>query len=344
MADNNNPSTPATPSFHDLRAALGMPVPVESGQEPVVLTTSAPLEIVAPGVEAVKRPMAKTRSNILREQDPEAPAPTMVDPADAPEIVEVPAVGEPTRAEKRFSKLTSRAKEAEASNAALRAEIAALRSPAAPVAAAPVAAAAKPTAPNANTWTGTWDELEAARTQYAEDLSEYKVNEVLRKRDEGVKQAEARKVVETIHEAWVRRLDDATEANEDMEAAVAEVGTIVSKMGIQDVIKESEVGPEIVLHYFKDKDAMEKLSKMSMASAARAIGRVEAKLLEAKEAEAPASPAVPTTPAVATKKLPTPAKLVGGAATGSVKEFDPKSASMDSFKTWARKNLKAVAR
>ena len=327
-----------------------MPVPVESGQEPVVLTTSAPLEIVSPGAEAVKRPKA----NILREQDPEPLEPTTLasgtaaTPADGAVVDPAAAVGEPTRAEKRFSKLTSRAKEAEASNAVLRAEIAALRAPAAPttpvVAAAPVNAATKPTAPNANTWTGTWDELEAARTQYAEDLSEYKVNEVLRKRDEGVKQAEARKIVETIHEAWVRRLDDATEANEDMEAAVAEVGTIVSKMGIQDVIKESEVGPEIVLHYFKDKDAMEKLSKMSMASAARAIGRVEAKLLEAKEAAAPVTPAAPTTPVVTAKKLPTPAKLVGGAATGSVKEFDPKSASMSEFKNWAKKNLKAVAR
>ena len=323
-----------------------MPIPVESGQEPVTLTTSAALEVVAPTTEAVKRPKA----NILREKDPEPSEVTTQtsDAAATPTEATVVEGVEPTRAEKRFSKLTHRAKEAEASNAALRAEIAALRAPVAATKAAepaaPTAVAAKPTAPNANTWTGTWDELEAARTKYAEDLSEYKVNEVLRKRDEGVKQAEARKIVETTHEAWVRRLEDATEAHEDMESAVNEVGLLVSNMGIQDVIKESEVGPEIVLHYFKDKDAMEKLSKMSMASAARAIGRVEAKLLEAKEAEAPSTPVVPARVAAAPKKLPTPAKLIGGAATGSAKEFDPTTAEMGSFKTWARKNLKAGVR
>lgn len=304
MAENTN--TPEL-SLTDIRSALrGEPTPQA---EPIT-------ETVETATETTENPLVETEKPAEAEATPEAPK------AD--------------KRERRFSELTKRAKEAEERALTLARELETLRSTPKPAEAAKPAVAStddKPKPPAANSWEGTWEELENARLKYAEDLAAWSVRDALNKRDAEAKQAKVKAQAEKVQQTWQQQVDAATELHEDMESAIKSVGDVVGRMGIADVIRESEVGAEIVLQLHRDKGALDKLSDMSMASAARFIGRIEDQILSKR------SPAEVTKTSTG-KALPKPPAVVGGAPSGDAGKVDLDKADFGVFRANVRKMLR----
>jgi hypothetical protein len=272
-----------TASFAELRAAL------TAESTPPVENEPAPVE---------EAPVTDT------------PVETADKPADEPLAppVETPA-GD--RKPRRFSELTRRTEAAEAKAAELARELESLRTAASAAKPAevkpPQSEPDKPVPPDAATFSGTWEQLEAARAEYAEKLVDWKVKTHLAKAEADKQAQAAAERAAAVHQTWQQQYDAAVDRDERAVDAVAKVGAVVSKLGITDVIKESDIGMEIVLHLDADKSALDKLGKMSIASAAREIGRIEAAILAKK------SPAT----AAASKPLPAPPVAVGGSAGGT---------------------------
>ena len=112
--------------------------------------------------------------------------------------------------------------------------------------------------------------------EYAEALADWSAeNAVMRARQEDVEkkiQVERAKVIET----WNKRLEDTKSELPDFDDMVASSDVVVSDQ-VRDAILESDVGPRILYHLAENQDLAEKISKSSLITALREIGKLEAK-------------------------------------------------------------------
>ena len=112
--------------------------------------------------------------------------------------------------------------------------------------------------------------------EYAEALADWSAeNAVMRARQEDVEkkiQVERAKVIET----WNKRLEDTKSELPDFDDMVASSDVVVSDQ-VRDAILESDVGPRILYHLAENQELAEKISKSSLITALREIGKLEAK-------------------------------------------------------------------
>ena len=96
---------------------------------------------------------------------------------------------------------------------------------------------------------------------------------------------------------------------------------------IAELIKTSDVGPELAYHLAKNRDAVTKLASLPPVTMARELGRIEARILAAKEA--------PKSPAKAPPPAPPPKLAAGDADVGK-----PMSQWTDAeFKRWREREI-----
>ena len=112
--------------------------------------------------------------------------------------------------------------------------------------------------------------------EYAEALADWSAeNAVMRARQEDVekmKQAERAKVIDT----WNKKLEATKSELPDFDDMVTSSDVVVSDQ-VRDAILESDVGPRILYHLAENQDLAEKISKSSLSSALREIGKLEAR-------------------------------------------------------------------
>lgn len=223
--------------------------------------------------------------------------------------------------DKRFRKLASQRDEARQRAEKAERELAAKSTPPGPAAqpvteAQPATATTKPAPPDPSKWTGTWEELEAAKLDYVEKLTDWKAGERERKAATERQQAEAR----TLHTTWEAKSKAFGEDNPDFEDAIANIGPLVTRAGVADLIKESDVGPEMVLYLHTHPSEVTRMGACkTQAALARELGKLEAQL----------SAPVSNTTAPAKAKLPKPPTSVGA---GSPASIDLDKCDMRSFK------------
>lgn len=296
---NNTPSTPAEPSIAELRTMLASEE--TPAAEPAAETTETP---VAASDEKTVDGVPKTQT--------------------VPETaVEKPEDKHESSIDRRFRKLAAQRDEARQRAEKAERELAAKSTQPGPAAqpvteAQPATATTKPAPPDPSKWTGTWEELEQAKLDYVEKLTDWKAGERERKAATERQQAEAR----TLHTTWEAKSKAFGEDNPDFEDAIANIGPLVTRAGVADLIKESDVGPEMVLYLHTHPSEVTRMGACkTQAALARELGKLEAQL---------SAPVSKDTPAPAAKKpLPKPPASVGAGQPASV---DLDKCDMRSFK------------
>ena len=120
--------------------------------------------------------------------------------------------------------------------------------------------------------------------EYAEALADWSAeNAVMRARQEDTEKKLAEERNKVI-EGWNTRLNATKAELPDYEEMVASSDVVVSDQ-VRDAILESDVGPRILYHLAENPDIAEKISKSSLITALREIGKLEAKFekTDAKE-------------------------------------------------------------
>lgn len=112
--------------------------------------------------------------------------------------------------------------------------------------------------------------------EYAEKLAEWSAKEAIRNKEERDREQKNKEVQDKTIETWRTRLDKAKAEIEDYDDIVASSDVSVSDQ-VRDAILESEYGPQILYQLASNEDIAEKIGKMSVASALREIGKLEAK-------------------------------------------------------------------
>jgi DNA repair exonuclease SbcCD ATPase subunit len=112
--------------------------------------------------------------------------------------------------------------------------------------------------------------------EYAEALADWSAeNAVMRARQEDIEkkvQEERQKVIAT----WNTRLESTKSELPDYDDMVASSDVVVSDQ-VRDAILESEVGPRILYHLAENPEIADKISKSSLITALREIGKLEAR-------------------------------------------------------------------
>ena len=112
--------------------------------------------------------------------------------------------------------------------------------------------------------------------EFAEALADWSAeNAVMRARQEDVEkklQEERTKVIDT----WNERLETIKQDIPDYDEMIASSDVVVSDQ-VRDAILESEVGPRILYHLAENPDIAQKISKSSLITALREIGKMEAR-------------------------------------------------------------------
>ena len=221
---------------------------------------------------------------------------------------------------KRFDKVTQRAKQAEAEAQELREK---LKSYEAGNVQQPqqetVKAEGKPQASQFN------DAFE-----YAEALAEWSAENALKQRDAEEAGRKAKEAQEKVLQSWNEKIAKAKADLPDFDAMV-QSSTIVVGDEIRDSILESDVGPQLLYFLASDEDYAKKLTEMPVVKALREIGKLEAKF-EAKAEKSPKAEKVRET--VSSSKAPEPIKPLSGGKVGKGNIGDEAAALVGTYAQW----------
>lgn len=145
--------------------------------------------------------------------------------------------------------------------------------------------------------------------EYAEALSEWKMEEALAKRDQLDADRKAQVEREKVTAQWSKRQTDIKAEVADYDDVISSSTVAVSDQ-VRDAILESDIGPKILYHLAKNPAIAESLASKSVTSALREIGRLEATLTgpqaSAKPAATPSRAPSPISPINATTSVNSP--------------------------------------
>lgn len=167
----------------------------------------------------------------------------------------------------------------------------------------------------------------AAVAERAAKIAEQRATEVV---DQELRKREERQRAEKRERSWSQREAEFAAKQSDYREAVYTEETRISP-AMAEALKESDMGPAIAYYLGKNRAEAAEIAEMSPLAAARAIGKIEAKL-EAKPVPPPVS-----------KAPPPPPKIEAADATVSVSPDSPESDSLSDAE-WMRKREKQLAR
>ena len=145
--------------------------------------------------------------------------------------------------------------------------------------------------------------------EYAKALAEYTADKKLIERDKEEKARKAAAEQEAKFKAWADRVNAAKNELPDFDDMVQSSDVRVSDP-VRDAIIESENGPQILYYLAENAEFAKKLSEMSVVSAVREIGKIEARFEKAAKASDPEAK-----PVVGKSKAPAPINPLRGAVS-----------------------------
>lgn len=123
--------------------------------------------------------------------------------------------------------------------------------------------------------------------EYAKALAEFSTAKALENRDKQEAERKANEERQKVMTSWQTKLEAAKSELPDYEDMIASSDVVVSDQ-VRDAILESDVGPKILYHLAENPEVATKISGLSLTSALREIGKLEARFEKTAEAPKPA--------------------------------------------------------
>lgn len=165
--------------------------------------------------------------------------------------------------------------------------------------------------------------------EYAKALAEYTADRKLMERDKEEKARKAAAEQEQKFKAWADRVNAAKNDLPDFDDMVQSSDVRVSDP-VRDAIIESEHGPQILYYLAENSEFAKKLADMSVVSAVREIGKVEARFV--REATKESTPEVK--PVVGKSKAPAPINPLRGAVNTVDANLDADGNFHGTYQQW----------
>ena len=165
--------------------------------------------------------------------------------------------------------------------------------------------------------------------EYAKALTDYKVDQRLAEEKQKEAQAKVEAQRQQVINTWAKRVESAKAEMPDFEAMVGSADVVVSNE-VRDAIFESEVGPQVLYHLAENPELAEKLQGMTVTSALRTIGKLEAQFEKAE---------TQTKTVVGKSKAPAPINPIRSAANGRDVNLTSDGNFHGSYQAWKAARL-----
>jgi len=113
---------------------------------------------------------------------------------------------------------------------------------------------------------------------YLEALVEWKAEQKLKERESQLAEQKAKSEQEQLVNAHNERVQKFMETHDDFMDVLEEVDDVQMPFHVQEVILQSDNGPELMYNLGLDRDSFEKICELNPVAAARELGRFEAKI------------------------------------------------------------------
>lgn len=153
---------------------------------------------------------------------------------------------------------------------------------------------------------------------YIEALTDWKLEQKLSAQKAKEKETQVQSEHQKAVKAHIDRVEEFRESHEDFDEVIEDASDIQMSVAVQQLIIESENGPELMYELSKDPDELERICSLPPMSAAREFGKFETRIMKSSEPKKEAKE-------IKTTKAPKPIKPVGAKASGSGKKdiYDP---------------------
>jgi len=257
--------------------------------------------------ETVKKESDKTKGKNQSEPEAEAEANT-----------EQTTEKRSDKLNKRFDKVTQRAKDAEARSVELENRLKEYEAKATPQQ-EPVKAPIEGK-PQANQFNDAFE--------YAEALAEWSAENALKQRDAEEVQRKAKKAQDKVLNNWNEKIAKAKNTLPDFDKMVQSSTTVVSNE-IRDSILESDVGPQLLYFLASDENFAQKLTEMPLVKALREIGKLEARFEQEDKPKAKVAKE-----SVSRSTAPSPIRPLNGGKIGNDVLIDTNGEFQGSYAQW----------
>lgn len=279
--------------------------------------------------------MADTEAVVVAPVAPSAP----VEPAAPAEVVEAPV--SKTYSQEEVDRITAKVKKNASYRAKKEAEAYYKGLQHGTQVTTPKAEPAEPAAPT-EPKREQFADYESYLEARADWRAERKVEERLAKDREETQKRSTMTAQEKAVERFKQEAENVAKEIADFHEVMQESDAPLTD-AMRDAIYETDIPARIAYHLAKNPDEARRISALSSARQAVEIGRLEAKLTEAKPksdaTEVPAEPAPPK-PVKEASKAPEPIKPVGGKATVGDEMPDPKT-QPDKWMKWRQRQVVA---
>jgi hypothetical protein len=170
--------------------------------------------------------------------------------------------------------------------------------------------------------------------EYAKALAEFTADKKLMERDKADADRKAAEARQTFEKAWADRVNTAKAELPDFDDMIQSSDVSVSDP-VRDAIMESDTGPRILYHLAENPDFAQKLGQMTIISALREIGKLEARF--EKPASKASEPEMKTT--AAKSKAPAPISPIRGALSKVDGNVDADGNYHGTFQQWKEARL-----
>lgn len=147
---------------------------------------------------------------------------------------------------------------------------------------------------------------------YAKALADHSVKKALKESEKKAVEKEATEARDKTIKSFRERQEVFAKETKDYTEKVEAAEVVVSNQ-VREMILESDVGPQILYHFAENPKEAERIGQMSVDGAARAIGRLEARLEGAKSASKSEPEKKEPAPKVEISKAPEPITPLKGA-------------------------------
>lgn len=146
---------------------------------------------------------------------------------------------------------------------------------------------------------------------FVEALTDWKVDQKDKAREVKSKETQLKSEFQKQQEGFQAKLSVFKETTSDWDDVVEEVSDIPMSLAVQDIILNTENGPELAYALAKDRQEYKRICALSPLAAAREIGKFEVRIAKESSAESKE---------VKTTKAPTPIKTVGSKSGAGAKK------------------------
>jgi hypothetical protein len=117
--------------------------------------------------------------------------------------------------------------------------------------------------------------------EFTEALAEWKIAQHQSKQTEAKQTREAEQQRKAVLDQWNSRADAVREKLPDYDEVLESADDVPLPGYLQEALLESDIGPELAYHLAKNRTDLERLTKLTPASAVRELGKIEASLAKA---------------------------------------------------------------